>query len=176
MSDQEIVKALKRGDTSVLKYCYERSSKIVFNMIKSNAGTRESAKDIFHDALLIFYKNCRKDNFELTSSITTYLYSISWRLWLNEQRKPIKYGNLLDESIVEELNFDIVHKTIDDRVKELMQKVQRLGKNCFEILKKYYFQQLSYDEIASDLRYSSAAVVREQKYRCIKRIRQLNHD
>jgi hypothetical protein len=38
-------------------------------------------------------------------------------------------------------------------------------------LKSYYYKNQSWDEIASSLGYASAASARNQKYKCLERIR-----
>jgi hypothetical protein len=46
-----------------------------------------------------------------------------------------------------------------------------LGDPCKELLECFYYKNLSWSEIASRLGYSSAASARNQKYKCLERIR-----
>ena len=50
-------------------------------LIKTNAGLEEDAEDIFQEALYIILKKISEEDFELSSSFLTYLYSISKNLF-----------------------------------------------------------------------------------------------
>src|ERR1039457_6248008 len=59
----------------------------VEKMIYRNGGTRDDAKDIYQEALIIFYNKATDVNFKLTSQLGTYLFSVCRFLWLDEIRK-----------------------------------------------------------------------------------------
>ena len=170
MTDEEIVLELKRGNTAVLKYCYTKTLGQVEGMVIKNGGSREDAKDLFHDALIILNNNCRTTDFKLTSSLSTYLYSICRYSWLNQLNKQ-KKGEEMIRKMYEEVG-QLTYKSTNDLVEAIMMAMDKLGEKCKEILLDYYYGKFTYEEIAKNLAYASAQVVRQQKYRCIQKLKE----
>ena len=63
---------------------------------RQNGGTEEDAKDIFHESLAILVEKSRMPEFELTSAIKTYIYSICRNLWYNRLRKLKPMSDIRD--------------------------------------------------------------------------------
>ena len=170
MNDEEIVQELSRGNTTVLKYCYKKTLGQVEGMVMKNGGSREDAKDLFHDALIVFNAKCKNKEFKLSSSISTYLYAICRYSWLNEITRKKKSDEMIKSTFqdIEELTY----KTINDPMEAIMRAINLLGDKCKEILLDYYYGKLSYEEIAVNLDYASGQVVRQQKYRCIQKLKE----
>src|SRR5690606_897349 len=69
-------------------------------LIKKNTGNDEDAEDIFQESLIVVLKNVQKDDFYLTCSFLTYLYSISRNLWMQKLKTKRKGA----------ANFDLIEK------------------------------------------------------------------
>ena len=52
----------------------------------------EDARDLFQESLMVLVKNLRKEEFVLSCSVKTYLYSIMRNLWLKRLSKKNKGG------------------------------------------------------------------------------------
>ncbi len=76
LTDSQIIQRIKLGDESALDYLYEQHYKMMLRMVLRNNGTEQEALDIFQDALIVFWQKAMDDNFELTSKISTYLFSV----------------------------------------------------------------------------------------------------
>ncbi len=168
LDDKEIVKELKKGNPAVLKYCYDPTLKYVQSMVQKNGGSKDEAKDIFHDALIILNNNCKKADFLLTSALSTYIYAICRHIWFNQKKKS---DLIVEEAILENTTFELHHQADDSLLDQLLVAINKLGGKCKEILLDYYYGKRPYDEIAKDLGYSSGQVVRQQKYRCIQKLK-----
>lgn len=172
LNEDETLVGLKSGDQEVLDKVYKTNYATIEAMILKNSGSVDEAKDIFQDTMIVFYKNIAKEGFELSAAISTYLYSIGRRLWMKRLRETSKLTFSEEDSAIEAFDFELISKSGDETLHQVVELLKKNGKNCLEILKKIYFNNLSFDTIASDLGYASGQVVREQKYRCIKRVRQ----
>ncbi|MEQ9406016.1 MAG: sigma-70 family RNA polymerase sigma factor [Cyclobacteriaceae bacterium] len=170
MEDQRIIEELREGNTSFLKYCYKPAFKYVQSMIKKNGGTPDDAKDIFHDSLIVLNNNCKRPEFRLTSALSTYLYAVSRHIWFNQRKKRVL---TVDDSHLKESVIEPFHHTDDCLLNVLMDAINKMGGKGKEILLDYYYGKFSYDEIADSLGYSSGHVVRQQKYRCIQKLRKV---
>ncbi|MFY0599430.1 MAG: sigma-70 family RNA polymerase sigma factor [Cyclobacteriaceae bacterium] len=171
-SDQHLIDSLITGDQKTLTKVYEANYSYIEKMVLKNSGTADDARDIYQEAMLIFYKNIVKPEFSLTSTIKTYLYGISWRLWMKKisQRKELTINQ--DEEYIDAFDFELVSKDPDETLNRVVELLKQHGKNCLEILTRIYFDNQSFDHVANALGYASGQVVREQKYRCIKRVRE----
>lgn len=174
MTDQEIVEHLKDGNSTVLKHVYVHLELIETFVIK-NSGSIHDARDLFQDAVMVFYKNVVKHDFVLSSAISTYLYGIARRMWLNQLRDKKKIVDHLDHgevSSVSAFDFKLENEPgeLADRIEGI---VNDMGETCRAILHMFYFQKLSQDQIRDKLSYNSSQVVRQQKYRCLKKIKEI---
>jgi len=94
MTDQEIIHQLKKGNEACLKQLYQHLGMIKGLVLKNN-GNEEDALDIFQEAVIVFYKNVMSGGFELKGKISSYLYEVSRRLWLNQLNRRRKIGRAL---------------------------------------------------------------------------------
>ncbi len=167
MKDTEVIKKIEEGDEAAIDFLYQKYYKMMVNMIIKNNGTEEEARDIFQDALIVFWQKVRFKSLVLTSKISTYLYSICRNLWLKEleHKKRLSY----------EKKDDIQNLTIeaDERKKIIHQCINDLGETCQKVLTLYYFDGLSMKEIAKELAFSNADTAKTKKYKCKKALDKL---
>lgn len=170
---------MRSGNTRVLQGCYDYLA-MVTNYVVKNSGTEEDAQDVFQDALVVFYKNIVKPEFVLSAKVSTYLFAICRRLWLNKIRNNrVMIANReiedVDERLVVDFDFHLNDQPTD-KVAQMIELLDSIGDNCREILHSFYFSKLSLEEIALKLDYSNEQVARQQKYRCMQRMRKLMMD
>ncbi len=171
LTDEARIIGLRSGDQTILEEIYESNYKSIERMVLKNSGNEDEAKDIFQDTMIIFYKNVTKPEFELKAKISTYLYAISRRLWLKRLREKSHLTFSEADGQIDAFDFELVSKNPNDTMMKVVELLKEGGKNCLEILKRIYFHKQSFEYIADELGYASGQVVREQKYRCIKRVR-----
>lgn len=172
-NNERIINGVISGDQNIFNELYENEFPKAVRFIVQNSGRVEMAKDVFQDALVIFIEKVYTKKLDLTCSVSTYLYSICRFLWMgqlrqNKREMPLNdtYSYLKDEIIV--IGFDDATPDIYENVNSAIEK---LGNPCKQLLESYYYKSLSWDEIASSLGYASAASARNQKYKCLERIR-----
>lgn len=173
ISDGDIIQKLKAGDTYVFKYCYPIAFPQVKSMVQKHGGISQDAEDIFQEALIVFYRNAIRDDFELTAALSTYIYAVSYRLWLKQlrKRKPSVEISDAEDRLVDTFHFELAEEE-SDKLGEVLEVMESAGKRCKEILTLFYFNKLKYGPIAEKLGMKDERAVREQKYRCMKRIKE----
>ena len=118
-----------------------------------------------------FYKKASAPAFELTASISTYVYSVARFLWKDELKKNgLKY----DTAEVENLKFESELEEIAQKEKkfQVMEEVlNSIGEKCLEILQLFYYKGFSMKEIARQVDLKSEKVAKNQKYKCLERAR-----
>jgi len=144
-------------------------------LIINNNGSAEDAKDIFQEALMVLYERVRSGSFELSCQIKTYLYSVSKRLWLKKLglNRRFKTQEKIEESTYPiENDLEIGQKR--DAEFEMMEKaLSQLGEPCQSLLEAYYLQKLTMQEIASSYGYTNTDSAKNQKYKCLVRLKKI---
>jgi RNA polymerase sigma factor (sigma-70 family) len=174
MSDDEIIQALQNGNQSAaLKQLYHHYP-AVRQLILQNSGNKHDAEDIFQEALIILCRKVKEKDFQLTSGIKTFLFSISRLQWMNELRKKKK--EMISENVPEEKETDSEklnsYLLEEEKFKKAESALEKLGEKCRQLLQLFYAQKKSFKEIADALDFSNEKVAKNQKYRCMEKARE----
>lgn len=178
VSDKALFKGLSKGSETAFRTVYEANRNTFLNYAKKYGLDTEDVLDIYQDAYVALYENIQSGKFkELKSSLSTYLISIGKYMILEKLRKNKKTVN--SESILEISqdmdqtleNFDVVQKSLNPRQQLLNSHFERLGEKCKAILKLFYYQKYSIKQIMEIGGYNSENVVKSQKSRCLKSLK-----
>ncbi|MFN6943481.1 MAG: RNA polymerase sigma factor [Cytophagaceae bacterium] len=173
MNDQQIISLIKSGQrTKAFELIYNNFT-MVRKMIFEKGGNTEDAKDIFQDSLIVFYRYVLKDDFNLKSSISTFIYSISYKLWMRKLRNNPTYISYPEDSLSTDNIPDEEHLNEFDTIKTAERIVTELGEPCKSILQYFYYEKMSMKEIAQQMNYANENTVKAQKYKCIERSKKL---
>jgi RNA polymerase sigma factor (sigma-70 family) len=164
MTDSEILERIRQGDESALDYLYKKNYKMMTKLVISNSGSDDEAKDVYQDALIIFWQKAIDKDFVLSSKISTFLYSVCQNLWRKELDRKSKLSS--EEKDGEEIN-DIDKR---ERIEIINQCINELGDTCKKILTYYYFDNLSMNDIAKKLGFANADTAKTKKYKCKKEL------
>jgi RNA polymerase sigma factor (sigma-70 family) len=140
--------------------------------VTGNSGTAEEAKDVFQDGLIVLFNNIRKDGFELTASLKTYMYSICRNIWLMRLRAARRETPIEDRH--EKISFDEdVFQTlvVDERRQFVLGLLDRLGDECRRILEMFYYRQLTMEKIREAFGLGSEQAAKNKKSLCLKKLR-----
>jgi DNA-directed RNA polymerase specialized sigma24 family protein len=127
----------------------------------------DDAKDIFHDALIIYYEKCQDPGFAVRTTAEAYVVGIAKNLWL---RKFDRDRHLVSAGIETECIVPPDYFPEPSEV-SVLTFLERTGKRCLDLLVKFYFQESSLKEIAGLQGYSSEHSAAVQKYKCIGKVR-----
>lgn len=167
MKDREILKRIIRRDERVLDHLYKKYYKMMTNIVLSNNGTEQEAKDVYQEALIVFWQKAAKSDFVLTSKISTYLYSICLNQWRKElERKSRHSGEMVDSEVYQTHESEEKSQIIRDCMAEL-------GEVCRDVLSYYYFDGMSMQDIAEKMNFANTDTAKTKKYKCKKKLDQL---
>jgi RNA polymerase sigma factor (sigma-70 family) len=125
--------------------------------------------------MIVLYEKSKSGSFELTSQLKTYLYSVCRRLWLKrlqQQQKFIPELNNLEETIPVEDDLD-QHDQRGGELQMMEKAMMSLGEPCKSLLEAYYLQKKNMTEIAGNFGYTNADNAKNQKYKCLMRLKKL---
>ncbi|MBU2915742.1 MULTISPECIES: RNA polymerase sigma factor [Reichenbachiella] len=164
MKDHEILERVSRGDEAALDYLYKKYYKMMTRIVLNNSGTEDEAKDVFQDALLVFWQKAISGNLVLTSKISTFIYSICLNLWRKElDRKSRHSGEMVEEATYQDIERQEKIKIVNDCINQL-------GDACRKILTYHYFDGLSMQDIAEKLNFANTDTAKTKKYKCKKKL------
>jgi DNA-directed RNA polymerase specialized sigma24 family protein len=147
---------------------YETAFASVANLVRQRNGTLNDAKDIFQDALIIFYEKIMNDNLETYISDEAYLLGIAKHLWIRKFNHDVK--NIAFDSIEEAITIpDNYLPTIQEET--VLKFLERAGKKCMELLTAFYYHKYSTQKIIREFGYATERSATVQKYKCMEKIR-----
>jgi RNA polymerase sigma factor (sigma-70 family) len=167
MKDSEVLDRIRKGDESALEFLYKKYYRMMTKLVISNSGTEEEARDVYQDALVVFWEKAKKGDLVMTSKISTFIYSICLNLWRKELDRKSRFSS------EEKENFESIDTEREERIKAIHDCLDELGETCKKILMYYYFDGLSMNEIAENLGYANTDTAKTKKYKCKKRLDEL---
>jgi RNA polymerase sigma factor (sigma-70 family) len=174
-NEQDLLEGLAKNDRKAIETIYKQHYNMVQSMILGNSGYPDDARDIFQEAMIVLYEKVTSGTFELNSQLKTYLYSVCRRLWLKRlsqlQRVSSEVEGLEERIPVEEDLERHEQRNRDFLVME--QAMSNLGEPCKSLLEAYYLDKKSMVEIAGDFGYTNADNAKNQKYKCLMRLKKL---
>lgn len=180
-TDKAILEGLKSGDHSVLKEVYIAYRSEFLQFSKRYGLNEADALDIYQDSILTLRENVSTGQLtKLTSSLKTYVFSIGKYMIYDELRRKKKMTLVsVDADVfnVPQNAFEFLFKEeLTTNEKLLKQAFEALGAKCKAVLTLFYYQGYSLEEIIEFTDYTSKDVVKSQKSRCLKALKdKMNH-
>ncbi len=173
----DVTRRFIEHDRFTLKEIYAKNYPSVEAYIKQNSGSSDDAKDIFQEAITAAWLNAKEGKFtpQDESSLGGYIYRIAKFKWL-DRVKSKSYKSTI--RLAEDYDPAEEVEEQDDKSEKLNHMrdlYAQLGDKCRNILNRFYYAKMSLDEIGSELGFD-AATVKTQKYRCMKKLRDLNSE
>ena len=174
-NEQTLLKGLANNDAEAVEAIYKSNFSLVQAFVLNNNGSYDDARDIFQEAMIVLYENAKTDSFVLTCKITTYVYSVCRRLWLKRLQQLNRFSTKvesLEEIVPVEDDIEVHEKRNADFM--IMEKAMgSLGEPCKSLLEAYYLQKKDMTEIAETFGYTNADNAKNQKYKCLVRLKKL---
>lgn len=175
----DLIRDIKSGKTEGLKQLYFEHEHEFVAWAKAQFQCSETqAEDIFQEVMVIFYENIIQGKIEsLRSHIRTYLFGIGRLLILQQFRKGSRLASIDgDNDFVREFSEAAVadyRLELSDTQKIMKEALERLGKRCRDLLHLFYYRRYSNESIVKSLGYKNENVVKSQKVRCMKALREM---
>jgi RNA polymerase sigma factor (sigma-70 family) len=173
--ENALLKGLAASDKKAIETIYQQNFNMVQSLIINNNGSSDDAKDIFQEAMIVLYEKVRSGSFELNCQIKTFVYSVARRLWLKRLQLQNRFSATSDnlEDLVE-VDGDIDEHEQRNAEFEMMEKaMSSLGEPCKSLLEAYYLQKQNMQVIAVNFGYTNADNAKNQKYKCLMRLKKL---
>jgi len=171
--ESRLIKQIQSGDHKAIERIYIRFKADFLDFSSRFSISEEDAVDIYQDSIVVLYENILSGKLtSLTSSVKTYLFAIGkYKIYNSLKVKPTvdidDYEYILEEEDSEELLLQ------EQNIEKLRRAYRQLGSRCQEVIKLFYYENQTIEKIKERLDYTSKDVVKSQKSRCIKQIREI---
>lgn len=164
---KDYIRGIKNRDNKTFNILYKEYFALIRSFVINNNGTVEDAKDVFQEAIIVIYRYSQKENFKLSCTFETFLYSVARTIWLNilrNQRIHLNKVNEISEFIMfNSSSNELIEESLEYK---LFQKhFLRLSKECQKLL-RLFFDKVPYSEIARQMGYNSIGFVKKKKFNC----------
>ena len=174
-TDREVVLGILNNSADALNKLYTGHFPMILQFILNNNGDEEDAKDVYQEAIIILYNKIKSGDFELSSKLKTYIYSVCRRIWLKKLSQQSKKSNNIDDfEDVIAVEFDVEqHEAKDLQFEKMGESLLNLGEPCKTIIQDFYINNLSMQDICEKFGYTNTDNAKTQKYKCLQRLKKL---
>ncbi len=174
-TDKELLEGIRKGATQSLNTLYTTYFPMVLQLVLSNNGNEDDAKDIFQESVIVLYNKVNEGNFELNSKLKTYLYAICRHLWLKKLSQQSRFtAQTYELDDLAEVELDVEQHELQSQQFKLMQHaLTQLGEPCKTIIEEFYLHNKSMQDICEQFGYTNADNAKTQKYKCLQRLKKL---
>lgn len=166
---------LQRGETDWLNQFYEQNRNSFLQWGETNHNLeKDELLDIYQNAMIILYENIKHNRIkDLQSSVVTYLYGIAKNL-IYKYHKRNELINRHEYRLSEHYHFLATDKNeMESKYQVVSKALMKMEEPCKSILSLFYVNGMKLPEILKKMKYSSLDVVKTQKSRCLKRLKEL---
>jgi len=145
---------------------YKKAFPTVAKYVCKMGGSFDDAKDIFQDALVIFYEKKVSQSGIVAVNEQAYLVGIAKHLWSRRFAENCTLTPL-------DQQFDMAEEDgLQPSSAKLMNYLETAGQKCMELLKAFYYDNLPMNTIAGLFGYSGIRSATVQKYKCMEKVRE----
>jgi RNA polymerase sigma factor (sigma-70 family) len=177
-NEKELLQRLAQNDKQAAEIIYKQHYNMIQTLVINNNGSTDEAKDIFQEGMIVLYEKVKSGSFELNCLIKTFIYSVCRRLWLKRLNQLQRFSpevENIEETVPVEDDMELHEQRNADFI--LMEKaMHNLGEPCKSLLEAYYLNKKSMVEIAGNFGYTNADNAKNQKYKCLMRLKKLFFD
>ena len=143
---------------------YEEVFPLVATYIQRKGGNLEMAKEVFQEAIVIYYEKLIGSDFKPEKDDKAYLIGIAKNRWLKYCttffiHESLEYVEITEDKIPKPLTQKLLHY------------LKQTGEKCMDVLQAFYYEKLNMMEIAERFGYTSERSATVQKYKCLEKVR-----
>ncbi|WP_316839954.1 sigma-70 family RNA polymerase sigma factor [Pedobacter gandavensis] len=174
-TDREVVLGILNDSEDTLNKLYTGYFPMVLQFILNNNGDEDDAKDVYQEGIIVLYNKIKGGNFELSSKLKTYIYSVCRRIWLKKlSQESRKTNNVSDFEDIMAVEVDLEqHEEKDQQFDKMNDALLHLGEPCKTIIQDFYINGLSMQDICEKFGYTNTDNAKTQKYKCLQRLKKL---
>ena len=176
-TNQEFIDLFNIDRLGGIELIYKKHKCYCIDFLLQYYPVRADIEEIYNDGVLVLHDKLLEPSFELTCSIQTYLNTICKNQLFKKINRQKQFSSLPDEFDSDDwFEDELTQGPGLDRELEVLRdeltKLARRGSKCYDLFKLVYFEKYSMEEITDLLDYGTPGNTRNQKYRCLQRLKE----
>lgn len=160
---------------------YQRMFPAVARHVAKWGGTVEEAKDIFHDALIVYYEKATLGTMVYCRNDEAYVFGVARHLWIKRYAQNQRHASL-DQLMagyeVTDIGLDWQSDGAEEEMtattgKQIMQVLRAAGQKCMELLTAFYYEKLDMQTLADRFGFSGTRSATVQKFKCLQKVKKV---
>jgi DNA-directed RNA polymerase specialized sigma24 family protein len=144
---------------------YKKAFPAIAKYVSRMGGSFDEARDVFQDALVVYYEKAASGTLQLQTGEKAYLTGIAKHLWFRKYHSDSKQVPLD--------GFDVeAEEDAQPSDHKILHFLQTAGKRCMDLLKSFYYDQLPLSDAAALFGFSGVRSATVQKYKCLEKVRE----
>lgn len=174
LSQEQLILGIKENQRRVIEALYLEVFPKVKSYILQNSGDEDQAKDIFQEAFLVAWQKVKNGDFlpQNATAMQGFLFQVSKNKWLDWLRS----SKFKMESTMGAIVIDVADSEDgllqEERLTQLEKAFKQLGENCKELLKRFYYEKVSLENLAEKFGWT-VQTAKNNKYRCMEKLRKI---
>lgn len=181
LKEHQLLEGIANNDRKITEQVYRDNYKQVQAWVQGRGGTVDDGDDVFQEAMTVLFQKSQNEEFRLSCKIGTYLVAVSKYIWYKKLELQNRRPDFLpfdsgDEEAKDTHVYEDDIKTQEEReghFDQLNIAMNALGEPCNSLLKAFYNEQKSMQEIAGLFGYTNPDNAKTQKYKCLARLKKL---
>jgi RNA polymerase sigma factor (sigma-70 family) len=172
-SDDIIIEGFRNRNQELILAFYDQITPAAVRVLGSMGASDEDIEDLVQEMVVSIYTNIRSKKYvhDPNVKLSTYAIQICKYRWYNLSKRKSRKNISLDienVSIVDDQKVDEQIETIE-RNNLIAKALKQLNEQCQQILRMFYWERKSMEEIASELNMQPNSA-KNGKYRCMNRL------
>lgn len=170
----DLIAHLKEGDDRTIRELYLNQKKGFFLFAKRYKLDDDEILDIYQDAIIALCDNAKRGKIDhLQGEVSTYLFAIGKFMIYKKIKLQNKTISMSEYDPDEVSGFSLEDEEDHPQLHMMGESLKKLGEQCQRVLYLFYYEEKKLDEIQTILSYSSKDVLKAQKSRCLKQLREI---
>ncbi len=168
MEDEKILAGIQQNEAAAFNILYKFYYPVVKSFVLKNNGSEADAEDVFQETLIVLLRKVPKDDFELTSSLKTYIFSIASNIWLKKLRDVKRQTNHFIYDVADAQSAKD-YEVIETQKQNLLNKaLAAITNHCLTLIYQVFYTDKKREEIMAEMRYKNPHTFNNQKYKCLQ--------
>jgi RNA polymerase sigma factor (sigma-70 family) len=172
------LKNLKEGNQQTQFQFYDRHKSAFLMFGNKFELPKVELIEVYQDACLVVFENAVLGKLDhVQSSLQSYLFGVA-KFLIYKRFRNAKRLSEIDLSEAEEAIFfePFEDELQNPRIDLIRSSLGKMGKKCRQILTLFYFEEKDLDDIMTTMAYESKNVLKSQKSRCLKQLKEMIQD
>lgn len=151
---------------------YKSAFPQVAKLVKNQGGDLEQAKDIFHDAFIIYLERINQEGFVIRTSPAAYIMGTARLLSIKafNRKRDVFPAEWAENTL--SIPGDWAGSPRAGEEKDILDHLKTVGGKCIGLLKAFYYDNLDMQELSRKFGFKTSRSATVQKFKCLEKVRE----